>query len=240
MEPLPIGIYRFGVALTKSYTTTERGQKLYVLEGDASDESSDQQEETLIQKGMDFRPLMELGIVNWDHLPGPENIIGEPLHAEILAGPRFFVKANLYVEDKQRAAEAWSTAQAMQKAGGRRRLGWSVEGAVLERDPITPRRILRSEVRHLALTHQPVNANTWASIAKSMTTATAAPLQLENLDQQVTAVLWGDCSPDRSCYTPDGYFFGGRGGMLEHLVKCKGMAVEPAAKLIKRLIDSGI
>lgn len=235
-----IGIYRFAVPLTKSYTTTERGAKLYIMEGVASDEDKDQQGEQLIQKGMDFAPLMEGGIINWDHQSGPANIIGEPLHAEIQPGPRFFVRGNLYVEDKEQAREAWATAEAMKKAGGRRRLGWSVEGAVLARDPLHNRRILKSEVRHLALTHQPVNANTWAAIAKSMTTTMAEPIRLENLDQQVTSVLWGDCCADRQCYDQRGYFYGGRGGALEHLVKCRGMAVEPAARLIKRLIDSGI
>lgn len=238
-DPLP-PIYRFGLRLSKSYTTVERGETLYLMEGDASDERPDQQRETLIQAGMDFTPLMEQGIVNWDHEKGPENIIGEPVLAEIRPGPRFFVRASMYVTHKERARHAWETAEAMQKAGGRRRLGWSVEGAIIERDPIAPRRIVQSEVRHLALTHQPVNANSWAAIVKSMTTATAAPIQLENLDQQVTSVLWGACASDRCCYGPNGYFYGGRGGALEHLVKCRGMAVEPATRLIKRLIDSGI
>lgn len=229
--------FRFGLRLAKSYVTTDRGAKQYIMEGIASDQTTDQQGESLIQKGMNFDPLLEAGIVNWDHQPGPENIIGEPLLAEVQHGPSFFVRSNMYVEDKPRAAEAWATAEAMRKAGGRRKLGWSVEGAVLQR---LGRQIIRSEVRHLALTHQPVNANTWAAIAKSMTTANAQPLQLENLDHRVTTVLWGDCLPDRHCYGSTGYFYGGRAGMLEHLCKCKGMPVPNALDLMKRLINSGI
>jgi hypothetical protein len=237
MNDLPL-IYRFGIPLTKSYVTTERGARQYVIEGVASDESRDQQGESVIQRGMNFQPLLDAGIINWDHQPGPENIIGEPIAAEIQSGPAFFVKGQLYVDDKPRAAEAWATAEAMRKAGGRRKLGWSVEGAVLQR--LGPK-LTRTEVRHLALTHQPVNSNSWAMISKSMTTATAQPLILENLDQQITSVLWGECNPDRRCYTnATGYFYGGRGGMLEHLVKCKGMHVDAAASLIKRLVDSGI
>lgn len=230
-------IYRFGVALTKSYTTTDRGVRKYILEGVASDQTEDQQGDTIIQAGLNFRPLLDLGIINWDHKEGPENIIGEPLTAEIQSGPALFVQGSLYVDDVERAKHAWTTAEAMRKSGGRRRLGWSVEGAVLQR---RSRQITRSEVWHLALTHQPVNANSWADIVKSMTTATVEPLMLENLDDRVTSVLWGDCLPDRRCYHDSGYFFGGRGGMLEHLVKCRGMGVDKGAALIKRLINSGI
>jgi len=230
-------LFRFGFNLSKSYTTTERGAKLYVLEGIASDQSSDQQGEQVIQAGMNFEPLLRSGIVNWDHLPGPENIIGEPLEAEIQPGPAFYVRSSLYVEDKERARETWTTAEAMKKSG-RRSLGWSVEGAILQR---AAQRILKSEVRHLAVTHQPVNANTWAAIVKSMTASDpgAQALQLENLGTQITSVLWGNCAAGCNCYHPEtGHYRAGRAGMLEHLVKCKGMSVEQGADLMKRLINA--
>ena len=232
-------VYRFGVPLSKSYTTTERGGKQYVVEGVASDEAHDQQGEVLVQHGMDFAPFLETGIINWDHKSDPASIIGEPITAEIQPGPKFYVKAHLYVDDIEQAAHAWHLAQAMTKSS-RRNLGWSVEGAVSERDRQNQRRILRSEVRHVALTHQPVNSNSWAAIVKSMTTATAAPLQLENLDKHMTDILWGACLPDRQCYTDTGYFHAGRAGMLEHLCKCKGIQVSSAAALMKRLINSGL
>ncbi len=231
------GVYRFAVPLTKSYTTVERGETKYVMEGIASDESTDQQGETLIQKGMQFGALLEYGFVNWDHQLGPENLIGEPWHAEIIPGPKFFTRSSMYVEDKARAKEAWDLAQALAKSG-RRQLGWSVEGAILQRDPVNKHRILTSEVRHLALTHQPVNANTWATIAKSMTVANTQVLQLENIEKQIVNVLWGPCKPDRLCFDDQGRFYGGRGGMFSHLIKCRGADAGSAERLMKRLIDS--
>lgn len=249
-EPTIEQLIRWHVPLTKSYVTTERGEKQHIMEGIASNEARDAQEEVVVQQGMDFAPLLRSGIVNWDHLPGPENIIGEPLHGEIrhgANGPEFFLRSLIYVEEKPRAREAWATAEAMKKAGNRRQLGWSVEGSTLRR---TGSHIVRSEVRHVALTHQPVNETTWATIAKSMalaangatvsTLAAAEPVMLENLDRKITSVLWGDCGPDRACYAPNGFFYGGRLGAHEHLVKCKGMDPTSAASLIKRLIDSGI
>ncbi len=190
----------------------------------------------MIQKGMDFNPFLHGGFINWDHQPGPENQIGEPLHAEIQAGPKLFVRGSFYVDDVERAKYAWNLAKATQKAG-RRKLGWSVEGAVLHRLGTT---ILKSEVRHMALTHQPVNANSFATIAKSLTTGNTSALALENLDDRITSVLWGDCSPDRKCYDEKGKFFGGRFGMLEHLCKCRGMKPKSADGIMRRLIDSGI
>lgn len=224
------------VPLTKAYTTTDRGEKQYILEGIASDEQSDQQGEQVIQRGMDFAPLLRSGIINWDHKDGPENIIGEPLGAEIKKGS-FWVRGRLYVESVDRARSAWELAQAMEASGGKRQLGWSVEGEVLQR---SGRQITRSEVRNLALTHQPVNGNTWAAIAKSMASSTAPAIELENLDQTITSVLWGDCAPGKACYNRNGTFKQGRGGMLKHLHLCKGMPIDAASALIKRLIDSGL
>lgn len=230
-------LYRFPVFLSKSYESTERGAKQYILEGVASDETSDQQQEIIDQSAMDFQPLMRSGFINWDHQGGPENQIGEPLLGEITPANAFFVRGMLYVDDVERAAHAWRLAKAAERAQGTRRLGWSVEGSVLQR---SGRRIVKSEVRQLALTHQPVNANTWAAIAKSMTIANAAPIQLEQLDDRLTSMLWGDCTDGRSCYSDTGRFHSGRAGAVAHLCLCKGMPVERASALMKRLIDSGI
>lgn len=234
---LLLDTYRFGVPLAKSYESSERGVKQYIMEGVASDESIDQQGETLILKGFDFNPLLQLGVINWDHQKKADAIIGEPLTAEIRKGCQFFVRGNLFVDDIPQAAAAWKLAKAMERNGSNRKLGWSVEGAVLAR---YGRQIMKSECRHLALTHQPVNISTWAAIAKSMTTSNAAPLMLENLAGKLTKVLWGECEKSQPHHADNGFFYGGRTGMLEHLTECRGMDVHSAAAIIRRLIDSGI
>jgi hypothetical protein len=229
--------YRFGVELAKSYETVERGEKQYIMEGVASDEDTDQQGESLIIKGLNFQPLVRSGVINWDHLKSPEAIIGQPLTAEVQGGCKLFVRGRLYVDHVPQAAAAWRLAKAMEELGGERKLGWSVEGAVLAR---MGRQILKSECRHLALTHQPVNANTFASIVKSMTTANAGALVTENLAGRITKVVWGKCSGANKHHSDNGFFYGGRTGMLEHFTECRGMEVADAASIIRRLIDSGI
>jgi hypothetical protein len=141
-----------------------------VLEGIASSESKDQQGEVIIQAGIDFRPLLEKGFINWNHSHAPKDQIGQPLEAVVLNQgptdvPALFLRGFLY-EDHRGADEAWELLVAMDKARqaghGRRQMGWSVEGGVVLRDGKT---LARSVVRHMALTHEPVNTDTYAKAA---------------------------------------------------------------------------
>jgi hypothetical protein len=141
-----------------------------LLEGIASSESKDQQGEVIIQAGIDFRPLLEKGFINWNHSHAPKDQIGQPLEAVVLNQgptdiPALFLRGFLY-EDHRGADEAWELLVAMEKARraghGRRQMGWSVEGGVVLRDGKT---LARSIVRHMALTHEPVNTDTYAKAA---------------------------------------------------------------------------
>ena len=53
---------------------------------------------------------------------------------------------------------------AIKKNNGKLRLAMSIEGKALERDPLDQRRIKRSKLTGVALTYQPIQGNTWASI----------------------------------------------------------------------------
>jgi hypothetical protein len=60
----------------------------------------------------------------------------------------------------------------MRKSGARRKLGFSIEGKVLERDGRN--RILRAKVRNVAITNCPVNTEcTWDAVTKSFAEASA-------------------------------------------------------------------
>ncbi len=211
-----------------------------MIQGIASTEDEDLQKEIVIQKGLIYEPLEKEGFINWDHLPGPENIIGEPLEVEIRP-QGLWVKGFLY-EGHPRADATWSLIEAMEKAGphSKRRLGWSVEGGILSR---RGNRIEKAVVRNLALTHQPINTYTYAELVKSffgkaMSTENAQPIKLQNLDEQITSILWGDCQND--CFDKYGRYKQGRYGAIQHLVKCKGMDLETAKALVKRLATCGI
>jgi len=243
--------FAVGMALEKS----EGGDERRFFHGLASCESRDLQGEEVLQRGMDFSPFLDNGYINWDHKDGPENLIGEPIEALVcpieshpalrrsvrdgVTGLGFYVKGWLY-EDEPRAQSVW---RHMNRPGSGRRLAMSVQGRTLERDR---HRITKSEIRHVAVTHQPIQTASWAEIAKSMasvmTAESAAPLRKEHLDGKLTSVLWGgNLSGQRcGCYQKSGRFLKGRVGALEHLVSCKGASVEDAHGFLKSLIESGI
>lgn len=174
-----------------------------IVYGKASTGNQDQQRETVMQKGLDWSPLMRSGIINWNHasIADPAAIIGEPLDAGLDEHGEFYIKAMLY-EGLPKADAAWDLLcyyEAHPELN--RRLGWSIEGSGLRKGNIVERTI----IRHVALTHDPVNADTFASVCKAMccgldaceltpmskalSTISSAPLLLENLDSGKTMAL---------------------------------------------------
>ncbi len=219
------------------------GQKVDVIEGVASTEDPDLQNEVVVQEGMDLGPLMEEGYINWNHMPGPENLIGEPLETRIKKGPSLWIKGFLYPE-VQRAQAVLDLLKSQQNRPSNRRLGWSVEGKVTER---AGNRVLKSLVQHMAVTHEPINTNTWAdlgksrvylttwdSFVKSMTTGTAAPLRMQNLDDGISPLLFASCP--NGCIN-NGRFKSGVKGAYEHLTKCHGVKDRDAYEHLMKLYN---
>ncbi len=124
--------------------------------GIISTESRDQQGEVIDQAGVDWNYFLKHGWFNYEHKQGPENILGHP---EIVQETDHEGKTATRVEGvlylhKAKAKEVWETAVAMKKAGVKRRLGFSVEGQVLQRDK---KQIRKARVLNVAITAHPVN-----------------------------------------------------------------------------------
>lgn len=207
-----------------------KGQKVYVVQGVASTEDPDLQNERVIQEGMDLEPLLEEGYINWNHMPGPENIIGEPMEARIQKGPSLWLKGFLY-PNVERARAVVNLLKSQELRQSNRRLGWSVEGRVTEREG---NRVTKSVVQHVAITHEPVNQNTWAELVKSMTSGTGAPLKIQNLDTGIISVLFAPCK--RGCFN-GGRFRDGVKGAYEHLTKCHGVKDKDAYDFLMTLYN---
>ncbi len=222
-----------------------------ILRGLASCEDRDLQNEVVVQKGIDLMPFLERGYINYDHKGTP---IGRPLTCALVEAEKHpvLVKSGcgvsgvaLYAEcelwpsamEHRGADEAWATAQAANLTG--RPFGYSIEGKAFQRDGD---KITRSELRHLALTHQPVQQKSFAlaELVKSMTLGAMAPTLLENLNGRITSILWGDSPCQKGCYDARGKFKKGREGALEHLTTCKGNTLEDSVSFLKSLIGSGI
>lgn len=237
--------FTFYMPLMKSENTSDEDDRL--IRGMASCEEMDAQGEVVLQKGMDCSPALKSGFLNWDHMPGPENLIGIPVKIEIadIQNHPIMQKSGLkgvgcYAEGKlltghPRADAVWSLLRSLK--GTERQLAWSIQGSVLERSGRGNSVLTRSVIRHLAITHQPVQTRSFAEIAKSLTTAIAAPLALENIDagpMPSREMLYGKCID--SHYSKSGVFKGGLKGALEHLMVCKGKDINQSKDILHTCI----
>jgi hypothetical protein len=171
------------------------------LRGIASVDVDDREGESIAQDGIDWRPFLEHGYFNDDHrdVRGPEGgkpegaaaIIGHPTRVERVrhgGNDASRVHGVLYT-GLPRAASYFDLARAMQGQDGlaksqRRTLGLSVQGGILERKG---KRILRSVVRHCALTPWPVNPD--AFVEELVKSLGAKGLEAAPLVQQSGAVV---------------------------------------------------
>ena len=142
--------------------------KMY-LAGIASTEDVDTDGQILKSNGLELDYLLSTGMINWHHAykTMPSAIIGEPIEAKIVTSPKLglFIKAKLY--DTEIARDAYSLAAVLQKQSKTRRLGWSIEGKILER---TGDLIHKARLTGIALTPSPKNSSTFAELCKAFTT----------------------------------------------------------------------
>lgn len=237
-----------------------------IVRGYASTESLDQQGEEILQNGLDFAPLLKSGFLNYDHqyqeIAGGRMpiIVGYPTSA-VRDEKGWIVEGELLKSDDPRptseqmrlANELWEFGLALQKSGGARALAYSVEGSVLER---RGSKIVRAAVKHLAVTHKPVNAECNIElfaksfccgncnkgghrcshgIEKAMSTESAGPLMLENLHRGMGKHLYGHSKC--TCYdSQTGLFAKGATGALEHMTKCLGHPHRTGMAFLTKLI----
>jgi len=170
--------FKLLATITKSSIQKVDGKFRRVVEGIASLETPDQEGETIVQRGIDFAPLLKSGHINFDHGPARksriDDIIGYPLDAKVITVPGkgvpgLWVRGWLFddPENKPQADAVWRHMVAVQKSGAGQPLGWSVEGKARWR---SGKRIVESVINNLAITHQPVHADTFVNyqeLAKS-------------------------------------------------------------------------
>jgi hypothetical protein len=234
-----------------------KGERKRLIRGVASTEREDKHEEEVMLSGMDFAPYLESGHLNYDHLKGPQYILGKPLEAKIvpdgsklkkgIKGPAFYHLCELYDTEPGRAA--WELLKS-EKDDPKRNHGFSVEGAIMA---TKGSKLIETRVDDVALTPKPANIDTFAEFAKSLTTSSASALVLAYVDdnqdpsakakQALTGIsldkiLWGDC--EHGCYDKHGRFAKGAKSAYFHLVKCHGHDEDEALKFVKSLAKSGI
>lgn len=133
-----------------------------IIRGYASTPTADRQGESLVQKGLDITDFVKSGWLNYDH----DNtiILGYPTDATRIDERGLWVEGEL-LKGVPMADQLWDLALSLQKSGAPRRLGFSVEGKVLERQGDT---VVKAKIYNCALTPNPVNTEaTWEAIVKS-------------------------------------------------------------------------
>jgi len=159
----------FSLPITKAKVALPSDEKaLCWIEGIASTEDVDLQNEVVLQGGIDTRYFLKHGYFNNDHKPGFENKVGEPTEAKIITkedgGLGLHVKGFLYRNHKV-ADSIRELAMAQESTpGSRRTVGFSIQGKVLKRDG---KKIVRCWLQDVAVTPSPINPNTFLDIVKS-------------------------------------------------------------------------
>lgn len=159
--------FRFWFPLEIEKAKDKDGNKKMRLCGIASTMDKDSDDEFLDPKGFDITPLLESGIVNWHHQSknAPSAIIGEPGEGTKLTKEGLYVVSELYPDSKL-AKEVFELAEVLEKNSKTRRLGYSIEGKVLKRDPLNNKLVKSALITGVAITHQPKNKHTFAEILK--------------------------------------------------------------------------
>jgi hypothetical protein len=143
-------------------------KKEMIIGGIASNDriGKDKEGEKILVDGMDCTPFLSSGYLNYHHQASkdPSAIIGEPISVEKKEG-KLHIKGKLYSES-QKARDVYSLGQILQKSGSNRKLGFSIEGKALERDPNDPGIVTRSVIYGCAITPSPINDGTSMQIIK--------------------------------------------------------------------------
>lgn len=136
------------------------------IRGIASTDHMDLQGEIVRQNSLDISPLLDgRGLFNWDHQPGPENIVGKIDKADI-KNDGLYVEGYLF-KNSDRAKSVYNILTSLKK-DDKRRLGFSIEGKILKRTGIDGREINGARVEKVAITVDPVNPYTYTELIKSI------------------------------------------------------------------------
>lgn len=166
--------FAYGVELIKAHKD-DNGD--WIVEGIASTPGEDHEGEDIAQEGLDYSYFLQKGFIKWEHSKNPSNFIGEPIEAKVTP-QGFYIKGRLY-KDAPLAKEAVRALQTLEKSKAKRKIGFSVEGSILKRDPKNPKKILKAIVRNVAMTFNPVRDTTWAALVKSLADTDALEFDLE-------------------------------------------------------------
>ena len=158
--------FKFFVPVDITKSKDGAGKEIMKIGGIASTKERDTDNEILDPNGFDLSYFLKSGFINWHHRAkdDPSAIIGEPTSAKITTDGLYF--EGILYPDSDLANKVYKLAKDMEKSGSGRKLGFSIEGKVVERDAIDERFVKKAKVTGIAVTPTPKNAGTWLNILK--------------------------------------------------------------------------
>lgn len=205
--------FRFHVPVTVYAKARPNGRKSKRIGGLVTTPTRDKQGETVSLAGLDFSEFEDAGWFNDNHGTSVTDLVGLPT-----AAIRKIKKGELLPDgsgDRAPADARWAEGILIGKKGDEiarvasdlqgtgRSLGFSIEGGILERDPMDSSNLARALVRNIAVTHCPVNPETELRLlAKSLSAGGAIdnpgaspgdgfPLRAESLDRKPRYLEFG-------------------------------------------------
>lgn len=139
----------------------------WVVQGLATNSSVDQQGESIMAEGIDLTAVdAKRGILNWDHEKGPQSTIGK-IDSYSRTPNGLFIKGTLF-KKHEKAKAVYQIMDSLSESD-MGRMGMSVEGVITERAGPGGKIIKKCRINAVALTMNPVNSETYASLVKSLT-----------------------------------------------------------------------
>ena len=166
--------------------TGEDRYRNMIVQGVASDSEIDSDGESLQPNGYILDRFLKYGYINYDHRSKDSSkfLIGEPIKAEVKDN-KFFIKGKLY-SDNQVARDLWDSMITLSKNSDSRKMGWSIEGKALSRDPSNPKIVNKALITGVALTPNPKNTNSYADIVKSINNSLKSGKEVKNIFEIVS------------------------------------------------------
>lgn len=152
------------------------------ISGYASLPNTDRDGEKILKDGIKFDKFLKYGYVNYQHSHEPEDIVGVPVSANVDSKGLKVVIKMLHVPRAKALVNLIKEGQRI----GKPLVGFSVEGKVVEKDPVENNVLKQVDVSWVALTADPINPETPKTLKTFVKSITFFPKNIRDEKLPIT------------------------------------------------------